>query len=113
MKNFDLIYVKKTNIIHNLYFTKEELTKILQYYSMGVSKGKWKDYSINFTINEAFFHFYKNTSEKPITSIIKNQSKKKQKKIYKLFNNNKVMLYDNLNGLITYLKRKNIRLVKK
>ena len=113
MINLNLILVKKSNKKHRLYFTKDELTKILQHYAMGVSKGRWKDYSMNFTNNEAFFNFHRNTFEKPVTSIIKNKAKKKQENIYKLFNNNQIMLYDNLDKLFIYLRRKNIRLIKK
>tara|TARA_B110000014_G_C19985381_1_gene510265 strand:+ start:76 stop:417 length:342 start_codon:yes stop_codon:yes gene_type:complete len=113
MKNLSVVSVKKSNKKLKLYFTKDELTKLLQHYSIGVSKGKWKDYSINFTCNEAFFHFHRNTFEKPITSIIKNNSKKKQKNIYKLFNNNQIMLYDTLDNLFIYLRRRNIILVKR
>ena len=59
MINLNLILVKKSNKKHRLYFTKDELTKILQHYAMGVSKGRWKDYSMNFTNNEAFFNFHR------------------------------------------------------
>ena len=62
MKTLNVVSNKKTNKKHRLYFTKDELTKILQHYSIGVSKGRWKDYSINFTNNEAFFHFHRNHS---------------------------------------------------
>ena len=66
-----------SNYIDNkskLYFSKKELTKILQYYSFGVSKGRWKDYSIQFEINTAYFHIYKNFSEKPLLSIFKKKT---------------------------------------
>ena len=33
---------------HNLYFSKDELAKILNLYSKGVSNGEWKDYAIDF-----------------------------------------------------------------
>ena len=42
---------------HKLYFSKVELTKILNCYSIGVSNGKWKDYALNFNKNEAIFSF--------------------------------------------------------
>ena len=38
-----------------LFFSSSELNKILLCYSVGVSKGKWKDYAINFDKNEANF----------------------------------------------------------
>ena len=36
---------------HNLYFSKDELAKILNLYSKGVSNGEWKDYAIDFNKN--------------------------------------------------------------
>ena len=50
---------------HNLYFSKSELSKILNCYSIGVSNGNWKDYSLNFKTNEAVFSFYKHTLTSP------------------------------------------------
>ena len=41
---------------HNLYFSKDELAKILNLYSLGVSNGEWKDYAIDFNKNNAFFY---------------------------------------------------------
>ena len=43
--------VSPSKKIHNskLFFSKEELKKILNCYSLGVSRGNWKDYAINFT----------------------------------------------------------------
>ena len=38
---------------HNLYFSKDELAKILNLYSKGVSNGEWKDYAIDFNKNNA------------------------------------------------------------
>ena len=34
-----------------LYFSKNELCRILEFYSFGVSKGNWKDYAIDFNKN--------------------------------------------------------------
>ena len=45
--------------ISKLYFSKSELSKILNCYSVGVSNGNWKDYALNFKSNEAIFSFYK------------------------------------------------------
>ena len=41
-----------------LYFSKSELSKILNCYSLGVSRGNWKDYAIDFNKNEAIFFIY-------------------------------------------------------
>ena len=36
---------------HKLYFSKTELSKILNCYAVGVSNGNWKDYALNFNSN--------------------------------------------------------------
>ena len=50
---------------HKLYFSKAELSKILNCYSIGVSNGNWKDYALNFNTNEAIFSIYKHTLASP------------------------------------------------
>ena len=99
---------------HNskLYFSKYELNLILSFYSFGVSKGNWKDYSINFNNHEAKFCFYKHTLVSPEYALIKYKKNKKNKFSYRLKfgeKNNKDM--ENIDKLITYLKRKNIKIV--
>ena len=71
MYRFNLISSKFNDHKSKLYFSRHELNKILEYYSNGVSKGNWKDYSIDFSENTAYFHFYKNFSENPTFSISK------------------------------------------
>ena len=114
MKSHNLISIKKNNINLKYYFTRNELTKILKYYSLGVARGKWKDYSIDFTTNAAYFHFYKNCSEKALYSIIKNKIQKKNKDKYKIeYGYNKFFLSDNLNNIVRYLDKPEIKLIKK
>ena len=94
--------------------TKKELTRILEYYSFGVSRGEWKDYSINFSQSEAYFHFYRNSSEKPIISISKKKSKRSKINNFELYQGYSKFLFNNsLDNLFSYLKRKNLKLVKK
>ena len=50
---------------HKLYFSKSEISKILNCYSIGVSKGEWKDYAIDFDKNNAFFYIFKHTHSGP------------------------------------------------
>ena len=66
---------------HKLFFSKSELSKILNCYSIGVSNGNWKDYAINFHKNEAVFAFYKHTLAAP-DCILKNLEKEKKIKRY-------------------------------
>ena len=49
-----------------LYFSKSELSKILNCYSLGVSRGNWKDYAIDFNKNEAIFFIYNHSLKKRI-----------------------------------------------
>ena len=53
---------------HNLYFSKNELSKILNLYSKGVSRGQWKDYAIDFNKNNAFFYIFKHSWSKKVVS---------------------------------------------
>lgn len=114
MNNYSSLSHKLSNKNLKLYFTKEELTRILEYYSFGVSMGKWKDYSINFSQTEAYFHFYKSSSENPIISISKKKSKKNKINNFELHQGYNRFLFDtSLDNLFSYLKRKNLKLVKK
>ena len=74
---------------HKLYFSKLELTKILTCYSLGVSNGNWKDYSLNFNTNEAIFSIYKHTLASPECILKKYKEKKKKRTLYQLSINNK------------------------
>ena len=62
---------------HNLYFSKKELTKILNLYSSGVSSGSWKDYAMDFEKNNAFFYFFKHSNSTPECIVSKSVVKKK------------------------------------
>ena len=104
-----------SNANHNskLYFSKYELNLILSCYFFGVSSGNWKDYSINFNNYEAKFCFYKHTLVYPEYALIKYKKNKKNKFSYRLkvgLKNNKDM--EDIDKLITYIKRKNIKIVK-
>ncbi|PPR46926.1 MAG: hypothetical protein CFH19_00875 [Alphaproteobacteria bacterium MarineAlpha5_Bin9] len=96
---------------HNskIYFSKYELNLILECYSFGVSTGEWKDYSINFDKHSAKFCFYKNTSSFPEYSLIK----KNVKKPYTLKFKGKLQISkNNINEIIFFLKRKNIKILQ-
>ena len=110
MKNINTISHKNINK-SNLYFTRKEFSKILNYYSLGVAKGNWRDYSIDFTKYEAYFHFYKNTSEKPSISIIKNKNKKNNFRVY--YGLREPLFSNKLENLFSYINRKNIKLIKR
>ncbi|MBS56396.1 MAG: hypothetical protein CMP16_00810 [Rickettsiales bacterium] len=95
-----------------LYFSKSELSKILNCYSNGVSKGNWKDYSIDFNKNEAVFFIYKHSFASPECKLSKLKLRKKNKIIYKLsFTNNIIKKFNNIDTLISSLKRKQISII--
>ena len=95
-----------------LFFSKNELSKILSCYSLGVSRGNWKDYAINFSKNEASFFMYKNTIGSPDCILTKSIKNRKNKYIYKLqFNNIKKNNCTHIDELLIILKRKNLKII--
>ena len=97
-----------TSLANNnkLYFSKTELTKILNCYSIGVSNGNWKDYALNFKSNEAIFSFYKHTLASPDCILKKYKEKKKRKTLFHLIiNNKKNSKFEDIDKLISSIKR--------
>jgi len=68
---FDIKNIEKKII----FFSKLELTSILNLYSKQVSKGNWKDYALDSKIDNAIFSIYRHTQDKPMFQIIKNSQK--------------------------------------
>ena len=91
---------------HNLYFSKDELTKILNLYSKGVSNGEWKDYAIDFNKNNAFFYIFKHSLASPECILNKSLERKKRKIFYNLKSKNQNKKYENLDQLLSSLNRK-------
>ena len=58
-----------------IFFSKLELTSILNLYSKQVSKGHWRDYALDSKIDNAIFSIYRHTQDKPMYQIIKNSQK--------------------------------------
>lgn len=109
-----MVSVSSTSIPnnHKLYFSKSEITKILNCYSVGVSNGNWKDYALNFKTNEAIFSFYKHTLASPDCILKKFREKKKKRTFYHLFMNNKrSSKYEDIDKLLASIKRTQIFLV--
>ena len=97
---------------HNLYFSKDELSKILNIYSKGVSSGEWKDYAIDFNKNNAFFYIFKHSQAAPECVLNKSIERKKRKIFYKLKFKNISNKFESLDNLIQALNRKNFKLIK-
>ena len=97
---------------HKLYFSKLELSKILNCYSIGVSNGNWKDYALNFNTNEAIFSFFKHTHASPDCILKKYKEKKKKKTLFQLsINNKKNSKFEDIDILIASIKRSQISIV--
>ena len=97
---------------HKLYFSKTELSKILNCYFIGVSNGNWRDYALNFNTNEAIFLFYKHTLASPECILKKYKEKKKRKTLYQLSMNNKQnSKYEDIDQLIISIKRSQLSIV--
>ena len=112
MNRFNLISSKFNDNKSKLYFSRPEFNKILEYYLNGVSKGNWKDYAIDFEENGAYFHFYNNSSEKPLISIMKKKTRNNIKNNFQLKQGLKRFLsHSTLDELFVYLKRKNIKII--
>ena len=58
-----------------IFFSKLELTSILNLYSKQVSKGYWRDYALDSKVDNAIFSIYRHTQDKPMYQIIKNSQK--------------------------------------
>ena len=72
--------IKNTINIKNIekkfiFFSKLELSSILNLYSKQVSKGNWRDYALDSKIDNAIFSIYRHTQDRPVFQIIKNSQK--------------------------------------
>ena len=90
---------------HNLYFSKDELAKILNLYSKGVSSGEWKDYAIDFNKNNAFFYIFKHSLAGPECILNKSLERKRKKIFFNLKYKNQNKKYETLDLLLSSLNR--------
>ena len=91
---------------HNLYFSKDELVKILNLYSKGVSNGEWKDYAIDFNKNNAFFYIFKHSLAAPECILNKSLERKKRKIFFNLKSKDQNKKFESIDLLISSLNRK-------
>lgn len=100
--------------LHNskLYFSRNELSKILVCYSLGVSLGSWKDYSINFSMQKASFSMYKHSLAMPDCILTKSKKLKKNIILFDLeLSNKRKSKFDKIEDLIALLRRKEFKLI--
>ena len=64
------------------YFSKIELTQILNVYSTRVAAGEWRDYALDDSDGAAVFSIYKSSHEMPLYTVEKKRLKGKDKWIY-------------------------------
>ena len=96
---------------HNLYFSKNELSKILNLYSKGVSKGEWKDYALEFNKYNAFFYIFKHTLASPECILNKCFEKRKKRILYNLKSKKINKNFENIDMLILSLNRNFFKLI--
>jgi Protein of unknown function (DUF2794) len=59
-------------IASTVFFTRKELTEILDLYGRKVAAGEWRDYAIDFGRERAVFSVFRRSSEVPLYRIEKN-----------------------------------------
>lgn len=64
------------------YFSRAELTQILNVYSKRVAGGEWRDYALDHHDGLAVFSIYKSSHEMPLYTIEKKRLKGKDRWIY-------------------------------
>ena len=96
----------------NIFFSKNELSKILACYSIGVIQGNWKDYAIFFGNQEVSFYMFKHSLATPDCILTKSSKYKKNSIIYnlKLENKNKSK-FTKIDDIIALLKRRELHVI--
>ena len=109
-----MVLISSVNNLHNskLFFSKNELSKILACYSIGVSKGKWKDYAISFGKQQTSFYMFKHSLAYPDYILTKSKKIKKNIILYGLESTNlKGSKFKKIDDLIVMLNRKEFKLL--
>ena len=99
---------------HNskLFFSKNELSKILLCYAIGVSKGSWKDYAMIFNKQEAIFYMFKHSMSSPDCILTKTTNFQKKIFFYNLeLQNIKKTKFTKMDDLIVLLKRREFYII--
>ena len=107
------LVASRSNINNSkLYFSKSELSKILNCYSLGVSKGNWKDYAIFFGKQEASFYMFKHSLATPDCILSKISKNKKNVIIYNLKIQNSIKTkYNKIDDVLVFLKRRELHII--
>lgn len=100
--------------IHNskFFFSKYEFTRILNCYSLGVSKGQWRDYAIFCGKKETSFYMFKHSLASPDYTLTKTNKHKKEGIIYNLkFQNDKISRFKKIDDLLVFLNRNELKIL--
>lgn len=89
------------------YFSRPELTRILNVYSRRVADGEWRDYALDHLEGSAYFSIYRSSQEMPLYTIEKKRLPGKDLWLFRLSDRRKVIksgsrlqdILDYLNGL--------------
>ena len=99
--------VKARKKLKTSYFSRPELTRILNVYSRRVAAGEWRDYALDHMDGQAYFSIYRSSHEMPLYTIEKKRLKGKDRWQFRLSDRRKVIktgaglqdILDYLNGL--------------
>ena len=95
-----------------LFFSKIELSKILSFYAIGVSKGSWKDYAMTFSKQEAAFYMFKHSMASPDCILTKTASLHRKTIVFNLqVQNRKKTKFAKMDDLIILLKRREFHII--
>ncbi|MCE2517492.1 MAG: DUF2794 domain-containing protein [Alphaproteobacteria bacterium] len=64
------------------YFSRVELSQILNVYSLRVAAGEWRDYALDHVDGMAFFSIYRSSHEMPLYTIEKKRLKGKDRWLF-------------------------------
>ena len=99
-----------------IFFSKIELSSILNLYSRQVSKGYWRDYAIDSLIDHAIFSVYRHSQDNPMYQIIKKSQKGfRNKPMFFIKKNEEIINKSNNLFLIlsNFEKKLNIKKIRK
>lgn len=66
----------------NSYFSRLELSQILNVYSLRVAAGEWRDYALDHVEGGAYFSIYRSSQEMPLYTIEKKRLKGKDRWLF-------------------------------
>ena len=103
MKHLKLV-VNNRSIKRDIFFNKNELKLILNFYAEMVSGGEWKDYGLSILKKEVSFNVYHRASEFPVYKITKNLKPKNKSEKY-LIKNAQNKIINNSESLENLIKK--------